>query len=85
MPNCFQLLRNGKPTPLVQIDKEMCEHFNVEPNPQFYYRGWYDIVGFGLACGYSFDKVREIHPDYKDICDWLEKHFEPKSWWESKL
>lgn len=99
MPNCFSLTRlsspgNG-PVPLVQIDEEMCKHFNVKPDPVKYYAYWYDYVGFPLAMGKTFADIREqFKKDAKEqgpqeaaywerliaIVDWLDANFTVDAW-----
>ncbi len=63
MPNCFSLSRKGS-TEFVffqTVDEEMCKHFQVECDPVKYMSGWYDIIGFRLACGKSFSDQRKIY------------------------
>jgi len=102
MPNCFQLVRKSDPSAgpvrLVEID-EICKHFNEIPDPVKYYWSWYDIIGFNLAMGESFEDQRkrfvtEQHDNEGDkalvyarlieIVDFLDQNFTPNSWWERK-
>jgi len=87
MPVCFQLSRKISPvfTPvkLSLIDEEICDYFGVEPDDKQYFRYWVDIEGFALACGKSFDWMRENHdPDRRAIIDWLDENFNADSWRE---
>ena len=82
MPNCFQLLRNGTPVNLVDVDKEMCKAFGAECDPDKWYRSWYNIIGFGLALGRTWDDLREIDPEDVDVVDWLEANYTVKAWAE---
>jgi hypothetical protein len=87
MPNCFQLLRDGKAVPLSTVDEELCKHFGAECHPIRYYEAWYDCVGYGLASGHSFDKIRDTYADLPkivEIANWIEAHFEVRSWYEPK-
>jgi len=85
MAVCFQLLdkTTQEPTPLAQIDDRICEHLGVESHPKMYHAGWYDTIGFCLACGDSFDKIRttfEHDDEYQKIINFLDEHYTPKSW-----
>lgn len=89
MPQCFQLLRDGKAIPLSSIDEEMCRHFDVTPDPGCYFSLWYDVIGYQLATGNSWDEIRKLlEKDYADlpilvqISDWLQANFEVRSWYE---
>jgi hypothetical protein len=99
VPNCFQLARKSepeKPIALSVIDEEMCQHFKVETDPIKYYLGWFDIIGFKLACGKSFIQIvaslaksMSEMPQYKDdylrlieIALWLDENFTSNAWAE---
>ncbi len=89
MPNYIQLFdkTTGKPVDFIEIDTLMCEHFNVEPNPEKWFRNWYNIHGLALAMGRSWDKIRDICGDDTvliEITDWLEKHYQPDAWYQRK-
>ena len=62
MPVCFQLFSKERPEdgPVVlqKVDEELCAHFGAEVDPKYYYNGWFDTVGFRLACGKSFEDIR---------------------------
>ncbi len=53
MPNCFSLTRKGEtaPMPLQAIDDLMRKHFDAAPDAINWFNGWYDYIGFALACG----------------------------------
>ena len=61
MPNYFQLLRktDGAAEVLQTVDKLLCEHFQVEVHAKYWFHDWYDFVGFKLACGESFEEIRQ--------------------------
>ena len=78
----FTLTKKGEkePSTFVAIDEAMCAHFGVTPDPDRYYRNWYNVEGFGLAMGHDWDKLRKINPDRKDIIDWLEENYISDAW-----
>lgn len=84
MPACFQLFPKGSTTParFSDIDDAMCAHFGVNPDPDRYYRQWYDTEGFRLAIGHSLASQREESPERADIIDWLDANYSPESWYE---
>jgi hypothetical protein len=98
MPICFQLVRHGEtePTPLAKIDDEMCAFFGEHPDPVKYHAAWYDIIGFRLALGKSWQEIEQHLTDmqaqypehaegYKHLTEclrWLAAHFNPDSWRE---
>ncbi len=86
MPNCFMLTRKGEEqmTPLQQVDDEMRTHFGAPPSATEWYRGWYDTIGFGLAMGNDWDRLRELYEDAKPVIDWLEANFTVDAWWQGR-
>lgn len=79
----FQLARKNasdEPVPFNTIDEEMCAHFGAPVDERRYYREWYNIQGFALACGHSWDKIRELYPDDVAVTDWLEANFVSDAW-----
>lgn len=97
MPNCFQLTRIGETeaTPLVKIDEELCELLGREVHPTLYVIGWFDCIGFLLACGKTFEQIKvtivEWYPDEMSrtrceemlrCCEYLEQHFVSSAWVE---
>lgn len=96
MPNCFTLSRKaepGKPISFITIDEELCAALGKPCDPNKYYLGWYDMIGFRLAMGQSFDDIQQylIH-DCSDHHDWavemlrvstyLREHFVSDAWAE---
>ncbi len=63
MPNHFALTRKSNPSAgyvgLNTIDEELCAHFSVPVDDTQYYNFWYGIIGLGLACGHTFQQIRE--------------------------
>lgn len=99
MPNCFQLSRKtepDKPVPLQTIDEEICRLLNEPVDPQYWCCSWYNAIGFSLACGKTFDQIREdLIRDWSDngellsngvklvrIVDWMKENFIPNAWAE---
>lgn len=73
----FELHRNGEPVKFNAIDDEMCAALGVEPDPVEYHKFWYDTIGFSLACGQSWDQIRETWGERKgDVIDFLEENFQ---------
>jgi hypothetical protein len=68
MPNYFQLTRKSNPeagpVKFVDIDAELCKHFNAPCHPTEWFMGWYDIVGFSLACGRSFESIIKAQEEH---------------------
>jgi hypothetical protein len=92
MPNCFQLTKKGEsePTSLVKVDEEICAHLGREVHPKWWCCGWYDIIGFSLAMGDDFAKIRgwleanNFSEDMIKILDYLEANYTASSWYETK-
>jgi hypothetical protein len=93
MPNCFSLTRKSKPdkgpVSLIEIDEEICKLFEIEPNDRVYYRGWVDWIGFLLACGHSFEKIRQdkgIQSDEQmlQICNYLDENYTSQAWYQAR-
>lgn len=89
MPNCFKLIRNGEAVPLAKIDEEMCLHFAEPCDENRYFREWYICIGYDLAQGHSFEKIKAAYaaPEYAEfglvpVVEWLEANFTPQSWYE---
>lgn len=61
MPNCFQLTRKGYPSPAVlqSIDAELCQNLDLPFSEDKWACGWYDLIGFSLACGRTFDEIAD--------------------------
>ena len=83
MPACFQLFPKGstEPASFADIDDAMRAHFGAPPDEKHFYCMWYDVEGFELALGYDWDKMRQTHPNRKDIIDWLEANYTSKAWY----
>ena len=57
MPNCFQLTRKGSTQPAVlqEVDSAICQSLGLEWDAYSWAKGWYDFIGFSLACGKDWD------------------------------
>lgn len=89
MPNCFQLMRIGteEPVKLSVIDEEICRHLGIEVHPRQYAFGWYDIIGFGLACGRGFDDFifdEEFSDNTREIARFLRDHYHHRAWYSAR-
>lgn len=93
MPNCFQLTpkaspQNG-PELLQTIDEKMCAFFEQPCHPEKWFCYWYDMIGFRLAMGKTFEQIKEyIATEYGTddmwykITVWLDEHYTTDSWVE---
>lgn len=104
MPNCFSLTRKSDmdsgPVGLNAIDAELCQHFGYRCDEKRWLNEWYNIIGFGLAIGKTFEDLRndtlenltrpgENPYEFGDklnlaIIDYLEANFVPNAWVERK-
>lgn len=69
-----------QPAIFQKIDDEMRAAFNAPSDPDQYYERWYDTVGFALALGHRWDKIKELFPSKSAIVDWLAERYEPDNW-----
>lgn len=89
MPNCFSLTRKTAldqgPVSLSKVDEEICAHLGVPVHPTMYCYWWYDLIGFGVATGKTFDDF--INDDgrtdhVREIARFLKDNFVPNAWAE---
>ena len=66
MPVCFQLYPKGSEKPIVlqRLDEELCNHFGVPVDPKNWFNDWYNAIGLPLACGKTFEQIREKLGEY---------------------
>lgn len=87
MPNCFSLTRKGEatPTPLQEIDRELCQNLDLPYDDLEYTCEWYSIIGFALAMGGTLNQIVEtLEPGsnrYR-IAAYLNEHFTSDAWAE---
>lgn len=86
MPNYLQLYRHGQPVAFQQIDLELCNLLGREAHPKYWVEGWYDIIGFALACGRDWDWIVDTaYPDDysgRKIVGYLREEFTINTWWQ---
>ena len=99
MPACFQLFpkESDKASLLQDIDNDLRKAFGAESDPENYYKNWFDIIGFRLAIGLTFDQIliefaKDVTQPLKSydnhtielirITNWLAEHYSPQAWRE---
>lgn len=57
----FQLYRLGstEPSSFQSIDNALCHNLGLPWHERMYVEGWYDIIGFMLACGRSHGHIAD--------------------------
>lgn len=82
MPNCFSLTKVGtrQPESLQKVDDDMRRHFGAPADPDRWYKGWYDTIGFAIAMGKQVDWIRENMSGLNEVTDWLAGHYEWNAW-----
>lgn len=97
MPNYVQLIskETGEATSFNAIDEELCNHFGYDIDPEKYFAGWYDSICGRLACGMSFDEIRERFVEHGkeydgknkrlydmliNILEYLKEHYDSSAW-----
>lgn len=89
MPNCFTLTKKGEDKHAVfqDIDDEMRAHFGEPPDSEHWLWYWYDCIGLALACGKTWDEIRELFedsPELLKVVDYLEERYVPDCWFERR-
>ena len=89
MPNCFSLTKNGEsqPTQLQAVDDEMREFFGEPADSKCWLWGWYDVIGFSLACGRDWTWIREAFfedPELVKVVDYLSVNYTADSWYQHR-
>jgi hypothetical protein len=89
MPNCFQLIskETREAEAFQRIDEAICKHFGWECDTVKYAYGWYDAIGFRVACGKSLQQVRDEFSGYvteslQENVDYLSARFTTDAWAE---
>ena len=86
MSACFQLIPidSDQPEKFGQIDEKMCRFFGVEPSNDQWYMHWYPVIGFNMALGLDYQKLRETFPEYLEVINWLADNYTINSFQSSK-
>jgi hypothetical protein len=89
MPACFQLLRktDGEAEKLNVIDDKVREHFGAPPDDKKYYLHWYDLIGFHLAMGRTFEAIIEEltaddDPQMLAVAHYLDENYTARGWYQ---
>lgn len=96
MPNHFCLFRKSDTSEkkeavrLTTVDEELCAYLGKEVHPEYWCGGWYDTIGFALACGKTFDDmrtcIRDNEPDDEQaafalkMINWFDDNFTSDAW-----
>ena len=89
MPNCFQLIskRHKEAIPFAAIDSDISKDLGLPLHQTRYCCDWYDLIGFSLSMGASWEDIREVYShdhDLMRIAKYLEEHYEARSWYEKR-
>ena len=72
---------NSLVTP-VEVDKELCEHFNVPYSNTQYLENWENYVLDWFALGMDWEEMKEdYHPELNKVIDYLAEHYTICKWW----
>ena len=70
-------------TKLIALDNQIAQKFNIPSDPDRWAFDWMDSIGFALALGNSFPRVRELFadssPEIIELINYLEARFENTS------
>ena len=89
MPICFQLENkiSGEVETLQKIDDRVWREFaGKEPSKSHWFLNWKNTIGFLLACGKSFEEIKEGCEDETqwNLLTWLEERYKPVCWYSPK-
>ncbi len=87
MPVCFDLTNkaSGLVETFQEIDEKLATAFNAPVHEDNWYENWYNAFGLGLACGQSWDEIRENWAEVPELVaavHWLEGRYTVHSWRE---
>lgn len=87
----FQLISNGFDTrfqageaiPFNLVDDLMRQDLDAPADTRNWYLNWYDIIGFALATGATWDQIAEDWDaeQLEPVVTWLRARFDPLSWY----
>jgi hypothetical protein len=86
MPSCFAMRKIGEEerSSLQDVDKAICEHFNIPTDEEKWAYNWYNTIGLALAMGHDWDKIIGFFPEREPIVQFLRDHYITDAWWEGK-
>ena len=89
MPNCFSLTPKGETRPqnLNSVDEALCKALGEPVSNTLWCRDWYNYIGLLLACGKTFDEIREVccdSPEMLQVIDFLDAHYVSNAWYERR-
>lgn len=89
MPSCFSLTPKGESEPriLQEVDDKMWVDFGGVPDPDKWFRNWYNWLGLALACGRTFEDIAETFSDMPgdiEVIKYIEEHYTVNSWYQHK-
>ena len=75
MPNCAQILKDGKAQSLIELDETICRDvLDCEVNPDTYHPAfWFGVVSM-VAMGKSLEQIstnEELSDEARTIAKWL--------------
>lgn len=87
MPVCFELIdrSTGELVPLVEADNRMRVAMGFDPDPENWLANWYNRFGISLACGESWERVKEdweLCPAVLGVIEYLASIYEVHCWRE---
>jgi hypothetical protein len=68
---------------LIDLDAQICAAINHPVDKVQWCKNWMDTIGFALALGHDYSKVRAIFggkPELLEILNWLEENYENTSY-----
>ena len=89
MPNYFALTPKGETerASLQEVDDLLCAAFGVQPDPELWFRNWYNTIGLGFALGHSPARIREIWAEdapRTEVLDWILARYDVEAWYEGR-
>jgi hypothetical protein len=85
MPNYFKLIRkdNKEPEHLMIVDERLAREVGkCEPDPECWFRNWYNTIGLLLAIGRTWDQILDVgfSDELVEVLFFLEEHYTPDAW-----
>lgn len=78
----LRLLEKGTTTVAdwFDVDARFAKFIGVEVDPEQWAGNWYNTLGFALACGRTWDELRDIFAERAEWVDWFEENFDVHTW-----